>query len=419
MAQETLVGAGWVLPVASPPIRDGGVLVRDGRIVAVGGYEELRRSASEVAVQHLGDAILLPGLVNAHTHLSLTALRPHIPHDIPLLRWLATVTGEARAMTEDEVRRSVREGLEASWRAGTMALGEITTRTEGVSEMAGDTRFASRIYFEFVGVSLERCERRFEAAVEAALLLRRVGPHLRPGLSPHAPYSVWPTFWERAVSVCREHDLRWSTHLAESPYERAFMEEGRGPLREYLERWGVWDDAFPVPGMNAVPLWSGQDLLDDRTLLVHGVHLEARDIDTIAAARAHLCLCPRSNAALGLPAPPVLELAARGVRLCLGTDSLASNADLSVWGEMRAIREIMPELSPETILRMATLNGAEALGLSDQCGSLKPGLPARFLSVNATDLGDGDPFAYLLRPLIELRVRSLDLEASAADTLKP
>ncbi|HET9234545.1 MAG TPA: amidohydrolase family protein, partial [Candidatus Eisenbacteria bacterium] len=254
MPRETLVGAAWVLPVLSPPLREGGVLVRDGRIVAVGPFEELRGSASPAAVQNLGDAIVLPGLVNAHTHLSLTALAPHIPRDIPLLRWLATVTGEARAMSEEDVRRSVQEGLEMSWRAGTMALGEITTRPEGVSVIAGDARFSSRIYFEFVGVSLERCERRFESAMEAAVSLRRAAPHIRPGLSPHAPYSVWPTFWSRAVSVCREHDFRWSTHLAESPYERTFMEEGRGPLREYLERWGVWDDAFPVPGMNAVPL---------------------------------------------------------------------------------------------------------------------------------------------------------------------
>lgn len=408
-----------MLPVTSPPIREGGVLVRDGRIVSVGPFEELHRSAGPVAVQNLGEAIVLPGLVNAHTHLSLTALSAHIPRGIPLLRWLATVTGEARAMSEEEVRRSVKAGLEMSWRAGTMALGEITTRSEGVSVIAGDARFSSRIYFEFVGVSLERCKSRFEAAAEAALSLRREDSHIRPGLSPHAPYSVWPTFWARAVSVCREHDLRWSTHLAESPYERAFMEEGRGPLREYLERWGVWDDAFPIPGMSAVPLWSSQGLLDERALFVHGVHLEARDMDTIAAANAYLCLCPRSNAALGLPAPPVLELVSRGVRLCLGTDSLASNSDLSIWGEMRAIREIMPELSPESILSMATVNGAQALGLEDRCGTLQSGLPARFLSVNAADLGDGDPIAYLLKPQIELRVRSLDLDSSAADTLKP
>ena len=138
MARETLVGAAWVLPVVSPPIRDGGVLVREGRIVAVGRFEELRRTAPLAAVENLGEAIVLPGLVNAHTHLSLTALSAHIPRGIPLLRWLATVTGEARAMSEDEVRRSVQEGLEMSWRAGTMALGEITTRSEGVSVIAGE-----------------------------------------------------------------------------------------------------------------------------------------------------------------------------------------------------------------------------------------------------------------------------------------
>jgi cytosine/adenosine deaminase-related metal-dependent hydrolase len=139
-------------------------------------------------------------------------------------------------------------------------------------------------------------------------------------------------------------------------------------------------------------------------------------MDAIALSGAFLCLCPRSNAMLGLPAPRVRDLIARDVRLCLGTDSLASNEDLSVWGEMRAVHELVPELPADTILRMATLTGAEALGLNDVCGSLVPERPARLVAVDASDLGDGDPVAYLLKPLIELRVRPLDLTTATADT---
>jgi aminodeoxyfutalosine deaminase len=414
MARETLFTARWVLPVISPPIEDGAVLVEDGHFSAIGPLNHLQTVIGDAEVQDLGDAILLPGLVNAHTHLSLTALAPHIPRRVPLLEWLATVTREASKMTEDEVRRSVRAGLESSWRAGTMAIGEITTRPEGVTEMVADRRIASRAYFEFLGVSAERSQRRYKAALDRTLSL--VGGVVRPGLSPHAPYSVWPTLWQSAAQFCREHDLRWSTHVGESPYEREFLLEGRGPLREHLERLGVWDDAFPVPRQNIVPLWTSQGVLDERALLVHGLHLDAEDMDTIATSRAFLCFCPRSNAMLGLPPPDVREFVARRIPLCLGTDSLASNEDLSIWGEMRAIHELMPELPAETILRMATLVGAEALGLDDVCGSLKPGLPARFISVLASDLGDGDPMSYLLRPLMELRVRPFDLTSEEADT---
>lgn len=388
--------------------------MEDGRFSAIGSLSDLQTLIGDVDVQDFGDAILLPGLVNAHTHLSLTALAPHIPRHGPLLEWLATVTREATKMTEDEVRRSVREGLESSWRAGTMAIGEITTRPEGVMELVADHRVTSRAYFEFLGVSPERSERRYKAALDRALSL--VGGVVRPGLSPHAPYSVWPTLWQSAAEFCRAHDLRWSTHLGESPYEREFLLEGSGPLRDHLERLGVWDDAFPVPRQNIVPWWMSQRVLDERALLVHGLHLEDTDMDTIAASGAFLCLCPRSNAMLGLPAPPVRELTTRKIRLCLGTDSLASNEDLSVWGEMRAIHNLMPELPAETILRMATLVGAEALGLEDVCGSLTPGLPARFVSVDASDLGDDDPLSYLLRPLMELRVRPVDLTSQEADT---
>jgi aminodeoxyfutalosine deaminase len=410
MSRETLVRAQWVLPIVAPPIHDGGLLIRNGRIAAVGAADALRRDHASASFHDLREGILLPGLVNAHTHLSLTALAPRIPR-LPLLEWLARVTREMQAMTENEVRRSVREGLDVSWRAGTVALGEITTRPEGVAEIAADRRFFSRVYFEFLGVSLERAERRYEAAVAGALSLLDAGPRTRPGLSPHAPYSVWPTLWQRAAQFCREKDLRWSTHVAESPFERAFLVGGRGPLREHLERLGVWDDAFPVPGVSAVSLWSAQGLLDQRALLVHGLHLDPSDLDAIAAAKAHLCLCPRSNARLGLPPPPVASLLDRGIRLCLGTDSLASNEDLSVWGEMRAMRELCPDLPGDTILRMATLNGALALGLDDLCGSLRPGIPANVLHVEATQLGAGDPVAYLLRNPIEARVRILDLEA--------
>jgi cytosine/adenosine deaminase-related metal-dependent hydrolase len=413
MSHETLFTARWVLPVVSPPLRDGALWVQDGRFVAAGSLSDLQTMIGDVEVRDLGDVILLPGLVNAHTHLSLTALAPHIPRRGPLLEWLATVTREASKMSEDEVRRSVREGLESSWRAGTMAIGEITTRPEGVAEIVADPRFAARVYFEFLGVSPERSERRYKAALDLAMSL--VGGSTRPGLSPHAPYSVWPTLWQSAAQFCRDHDVRWSTHLAESPYEREFLLEGHGPLREHLERLGVWDNAFPVPRENIVPFWMSRRVLDDRALLVHGLHVDDSDMDTIAASGAFLCLCPRSNAMLGLPAPRVRDLVERGVPLCLGTDSLASNHDLSVWGEMRAIHELMPELPAEKILRMATWVGADALGLGDRCGSLAPGLPARFLGVEAPDLGDQDPLAYLLRPLIELRVRLFDMTSETAD----
>jgi len=410
-----LLTARWVLPVVTPPLRDGAILVRDGRIIAVGRGDDLRRTVGPVEIQDLGDSLLLPGLVNAHTHLSLTSLRAHIPRHVPLLEWLATVTREAAKMSEDEVRRSVREGLESSWRAGTMALGEITTRPEGVTEIAADGRFASRVYFEFLGVSPERSERRYQAAVDHAGSLSGGNDGVRPGLSPHAPYSVWPTLWRSTAEFCRENDLRWSTHLAESPYEREFLLEGGGPLRQHLERLGVWDDRFPVPKTNIMDLWTEENILDERALLVHGLHLDPSDLDAIAVSKAFLCLCPRSNAMLGLPPPGVRDLVERGIPLCLGTDSLASNEDLSVWGEMRAVHALMPELSPDSLLRMATLHGAQALGLEDRSGSLSPGLPARCLVVEAGDLGNGEPLSYLLRPLIELRVRPLDLTVPMAD----
>jgi cytosine/adenosine deaminase-related metal-dependent hydrolase len=413
MAPDLVLRARWVLPAVSPPLCEGAVRVQGGVVTAVGPSEELVSAAPGAAVRDLGEAILLPGLVNAHTHLSLTDLASGTPRPAPLLDWLGRISREAAALPEEAVRASVRRGLDASWRLGTVAVGEVTTRADAVSEIEADGRFFARIYFEFLGVSAGRARRRYEAAVGGALaLLDRGGARgpVRPGLSPHAPYSVWPSLWKEAANLCRARDLRWSSHIAESPYEQEFLRHGRGPLREHLERLGVWDDAYPTPGTGIIGLWEAGNVLDTRALLVHALHLEPGEVDAIAAKGAFVCLCPRSNAGFDLPPPPVADLYARGVPLCLGTDSLASNEDLGVWGEMRAIRRLAPGLSGAEILRMATVNGARALGLDDLCGALRPGMPARLIAVTATDLGSADPVEYLLREPVEDRVRPVHAE---------
>jgi cytosine/adenosine deaminase-related metal-dependent hydrolase len=269
----------------------------------------------------------------------------------------------------------------------------------------------ARVYFEFLGVTEERARERFTAATRSvARLQSHAGAEtVLPGLSPHAPYSVWPDLWARTAETARRHGLRWTTHLAEPPEERRFLLEGTGPIRDYLESLGVWDGSFPVPGRGAVALLEAAKALDERALLVHGVHLETEEMDRLAATRASLCLCPRSNAFLGLPPPPVTALLERGVRLCLGTDSKASNRDLGVWGEMRALRRLAPSVPAARILEMATVRGAMALGMSHLCGSLRPGIPANLVAVNlAGALPGADPETCLVEEPVEDRVRVLE-----------
>jgi len=409
MASTRITCSKWVLPVVSPPIRDGAVAVTDGVVNAVGPARDLRDRFGEATKTDLGETILLPGLVNAHTHLSLTVLSS-FPLGSGFLDWLTRLSKAAAAMSEHEVCASVEAGVEESWALGTVLLGEITTRPDGVQKILDHGRMMARVYYEFLGVREDSARERFETAKRLALDLgqKHGAPGVLAGLSPHAPYSVWPDLWGQTVAFAKEHDLRWSTHFGEPPGEEQFLKSGTGPLREFMESKGVWDDAYAVPGRTAMELLAAQGAPDQRALLVHGLYLEPDAVARIAGSGASICLCPRSNAYLDLPAPPVRELHESGINLCLGTDSKASNHDLGIWAEMRALRELVPELSARRIVEMATAGGARALGMDHLAGSIQEGMPARILCVDARGLGQEDPHDYLLREKIEGRQRHLE-----------
>jgi cytosine/adenosine deaminase-related metal-dependent hydrolase len=395
-----------VLPIASEPVADGAVARRGETIVDVGPARDVcSRHPDAETVDH-GDAILLPGLVNAHTHLSLTALADATPRGEGFLSWLERTARAARAMEANEVRQAVREGLEESYRLGTALVGEITTRTEGIEEILAHPMMRARVFFEFLGVSEGRARARLDEAERSALAVRtettaRGLDRVRAGLSPHAPYSVWPAHWREAAAFTRAHDLYWSSHIAESPDEDEFLTRGTGPLRDHLVALGVWDGTFPVPGRPAIDLLTDAAALDERALLVHAIHLDKVAIARIAASGASVCLCPRSNAYLGLPPPPVEAFMSLGTRLCLGTDAKASNADLSVWAEMRALGRIAPGIPARRLVEMATSGGARALGFEGLAGTLRPGDRSPLVTVQSDGTRFDDPYEFLARESVE------------------
>ncbi len=406
----TIYRARWVLPISSPPVRDGAVATDGGVVFAAGPASSVLAGRPAAGVRDLGATILLPGLVNAHTHLSLTGLAGTVSPGAGFFDGLAQVARASASLSEASVRDAVREGIAECRRLGTAAVGEITTRPEGAAILREETGLAARVFFEFLGVTAERARERFAAALRAATAFDQAVPPpaggARAGLSPHAPYSVWPEFWGETARASREHHWVWSTHLAEPPGEDAFLERGAGPLLAYLEGLGVWDGSFPLPGTGAVEML--EPALDRRALLVHAVHLDARAIARVAGSGASVCLCPRSNAYLGLPPAPALALHRAGVPLCLGTDSRATNHDLSVWAEMRALRKAAPEIPAAAVLEMATAGGARALGLADRAGSLRTGYAGPVLAIPAGALAGGDPAEYLTREPVEEAVRLLE-----------
>lgn len=406
MIKTTIFHAAWVLPITTPPVTDGAVVEQNGRVLAFGHGTDLRARFPDAREIDLGLSILLPGLTNAHTHLSLTNLSPTQSGTRGFSHWLKEVAVTAANLTDQEVSDGVDRGIAESLRLGTTLIGEITTRPEGVTRLL-ESQLAARVFFEFLGVTESLARERFEAATRTASKIDTAYASVRGGLSPHAPYSVWPDLWRETAAFVKRHDLRWSSHLAESAEERRFLKDGSGPILETMQSLGVWDASFPIPGCGAVEFLDREGVLDHRSLLVHGVDLHPEEIKQIETTGASLCLCPRSNAHLDLPPPPLKELLTSTIPLCLGTDSKASNLDLGIWGEMRALRKLDPDLPADRILEMATHTGAVALGMEDQGGCIQPGIPARLVAVSLNGGRVQDPCEFLVREAVETQVSPL------------
>ncbi|MGH7407055.1 MAG: amidohydrolase family protein [Candidatus Methylomirabilales bacterium] len=376
-----LLSAPWVLPVAGPPLPDGALLVADGRIEAVGPRSALRGAAADAPEEAFPGAALLPGLVNVHTHLELSGLRGTLPEGRGLLPWVLALIERKRGLEAPWYRASVQEGIGALLRAGTTCVGEVTSA--GVSPaLLRESGLRGVIYWEVLGpdpaTAAVIAAKAAAALAELATLLR--GSPLIVGLSPHALYSTTPAL---RAALRRLRDFgSWpaAIHAAESREEVDFVREGVGPLWEgLLKPLGI-----PEPeghGVGPLALLEAEGWLGPGTVVIHAAQAEPADAARLARTGTAVACCPRSNAALGVGIPPLSALHGAGIRLGLGTDSLASVPSLSLWDELRAARALFPELPARDWLRMLTLGGAEVLGLADRIGSLTPGKEADCIAV--------------------------------------
>ncbi|MBI2952315.1 amidohydrolase family protein [bacterium] len=385
--------AAWVLPISAPPIPDGAVAVEGGRIVGVGPFSELRRRCPG-DVTDCGDALLLPGLVNAHTHLEWSFLRGAIGPRRDFVGWVREITERRLATPLREVSAAVGEAVSEVVATGTVAVGEVLNNVNFSTATSVEYLAAGGLqgvgFVELLGFQGERAAEILQAGQEALEMLRAHGSSLLFHLSPHAPYSVSPALFR----LIRAQTERRTVHLAENDAEVRLLASGDGPWSDLLRERGRWDPSWSPPGVSPVRYLDGLGFLDDRTLCVHVVHVDAEDIAVLRKRETPVCLCPRSNARLSVGRAPARRLFDAGLTVALGTDSLASSEDLDMFAEMRALRDQNPGLSQEEIVRAATLNGAIALGLERDLGSLAPGKSARFIGVKVKEIDD--PYEGLL-----------------------
>ncbi len=407
MPDHFALRARYVFPVSRPPITDGCVTIRGERIVAVGS------PPSNCPIHDLGHAAIVPGLVNAHTHLEFADLdRPLGEPGMALPAWIRLVVAQRRTRTTDPAT-SVARGLGESLRSGTSAVGDIATDDWRHAVQATEPLVDSVVFHESIAPTEDRVAAAL-AGAESFLSAPSTSPRLAPGLSPHAPYTVHRQLLTSLVELARGHRVPVAMHLAESPQELELLRSGGGPFRDLLVDAGAWD---PSPAARYATILEYLQQLAEapRALVIHGNYLNDAELDFLAARADSMSVvyCPRTHAYFHHQRYRLAHMLERGIRVALGTDSRASNPDLSVFHEMRFVAEHHPQLSAAQVLELGTLAGAKALGLDDHLGTLEAGKLASLAVIELADHPD-DPHELLLAP--EANVVGVYLRGQRVDT---
>lgn len=369
------VAADWVVPVDGEPIADGAVVIGDdARIHAVGPAAELG------ADERYADAVIVPGFVNAHTHIEY-ATYAGFGDGLSFGPWIAMHVERKARLDPEDVLAIARLGAAECLRSGTTTIGDCSF-AGAAAPACDELGLRAIVYLEVFG-GPDAIVESFEPAREriAGSLSERVVV----GISPHAPYTVTPELYEAALAL----GLPVATHLSESPDEAAYVLNGGGPWASLAEL------LVPPLGTSGIRALAERGLLGDRLLAAHCVTVDPEELALLAEHDVAVAHCPRSNAQLGCGIAPLAELRAHGIRVAIATDSPASTPSLDLFEEMRVAlwlqraRDGSPgALSAADALRLATLGGAAALGVEQDRGSLTPGKWADLAVVSL----DGSPF---------------------------
>ncbi|MDD2541387.1 MAG: amidohydrolase family protein [Desulfuromonadaceae bacterium] len=401
MSEEIIYSASWLINPNAPPVAGGALLVRNGIIVATGPLSMLRRSHS-VPVFDFPGCALLPGFINAHTHLELThfpswKLRSPVNYSPRRFTdWIIQLIKISRGLTAAEYPPSICEGVRMCLESGTTAIGDVVTNP-AMAENYRHSPLAGRLYFELLGQDPGFFKSKLAAALSAA---QHSGTNsIFNGLSPHSPYTIGQEYLPVIRDVSVSNALPLSIHLSESRSEAHFLFNETGDLASEFYPFVGWERFLGHPARcSSTELLDRCGLLTPTTLAVHCVHVSVADAHIIKSRGVHVALCPRSNELLDVGRAPVALFKKFDIPLALGTDSLASNNSLSLWDELHFALEIFPDdLTEQDVLCMVTTGAAAALGISAVCGSLEPGKRADFQLIGQYGGDDGNVLQRVMR----------------------
>lgn len=379
--------AKWIFPVDRPPIANGAITLQGGKITQLGPVSDC--DASNVV--DLGDVAVIPGLVNAHTHLEFSDLeKPLGDPSLGFPKWIESVVAHRRSDSKPQNKpAAIQVGILESIQAGVVALGEIAT-TPWTQEVY-DSSLQGVVFHEQLGNNpLEANSKTEEIEIRTNTM---ANPSWTPGISPHAPYSTSLSLFQSLIDLAAKNKTRVAMHLAETLEEVEFIETAKGPFAEMLESMGIpFNRSGPIKTEDYLQRLSSVD-----ALIVHGNFLNVEELELIASfENQHIIFCPRTHKYFRHPEYPLRTMLDLGINVAVGTDSRASNPDLSLFAELQEISDSQPNVRPQEILEMGTLSGAKSLGLASQLGTLEVGKSSQLCVVKTGFTHD--PFESLFGP---------------------
>ena len=381
-----LYTARWILPDASSLIESGAVAIEGSQVIAVGSRDELVSQFPKAPVRDFDEAAILPGFVNAHSHLELTAMRGYLEREEGnFFSWLKKLTiARLERMTPDDLYVSAAWGAIEAARAGVTCVGDASDAASTSMRALSDVGLRGIVYQESFGPNPAEARENLDKLREKVARLREHETELvNIGVSPHAPYSVSGSQLELIADLANTEKLPLMMHAAESEAESLFMREGHGPFAEGLARRGI---GWRAPGISTIQYLARHGILQTSPLLAHCIRVDDADLETIKEADAKIAHCPKSNAKLGHGRAPFADFVEKGIKVGFGSDSVASNNNCDMIEEARfailtargtvGVSSTGQKLNAEIALEALTVGGARALSLEAQTGVLIEGAQA-------------------------------------------
>jgi cytosine/adenosine deaminase-related metal-dependent hydrolase len=377
--------ARWVFVGPEMTPWENATVISDGQII------------TDITTQHmpqaidLGNSAILPGLINAHTHLEFSDCTQPLPTPIPFTHWIRDLMA-VRNNPERDISQAIAQGLRESQSQGISVIGEIATWPEDQFALWNQPVPHTIAFRECLGLKKADIADKIKA-LKQWITAAKTTLYCQAALSPHAPYSLHPELFQQLIQLSISEKIPVAMHLAETPAEVEFVQTHTGDFRNFLERIGLWDNSIFPDQMHF------RDYLESLAqapwgLVIHGNYLTPDDIQWLSKhPQLTVVYCPRTHHYFGHPQHPFQQMQAAGVRVILGTDSRGSNPNLSIYEEAQFLRARYPEIDPRKLLQMLTLEAAKAMQLEKTYGSIEAGKSAQLAVVRLpTFTSNQDPW---------------------------